>query len=38
MDDFLREIETSVFREWINNQKEIIIIFIKVKLIQMQLL
>ena len=21
MDDFLREIQTSVFREWINNQK-----------------
>ena len=21
MDDFLREIQTSLFREWINNQK-----------------
>ena len=22
MDDFLREIQTSLFREWINNQKK----------------
>ena len=38
MDDYLREIQTAIFRKWISNQKRDIIIFIQVKRIRMRLL